>query len=113
MTTREELAALYANDWQVADGVFDISFTPRGGTPVNGIKATQGDLTRSEIQRMGVEYSVSNYDTVFVTYASTYTGGARPLENDIVTDGSTSYMVKRVVETMAQTQLVLFLLQVR
>ena len=93
--------------------MFDLAFTPRGGSQVTGIKAQQGDLTRSEIVRMGAEFGISNYDTVFITWDSTYTGGARPLENDVVTDGANSYTVKSTVETVYGAQLVLFLRKVR
>lgn len=76
--TRAALYALYKDDWAHADAIEDVSWTPRGAAAVNSIKATRGEIAKSQIRFMGQEFLDMGCDTVMVIWDATITGPDRP-----------------------------------
>jgi hypothetical protein len=66
------LASDIANDWNVIDGVEEVTITPDtpAATAVTGVKALQRQLTRQDVF-FGAPAGVSPSDTVFHVWAST------------------------------------------
>lgn len=104
--TRDALYERFKNDWQFAEAVEEVTWTPRGLGPVSGIKATRGDISKSSLRFFGQEFADLDCDTTLLLWDATILGDQRPSgDKSILVDGrGVSYTVEYAKQVAYDTQ---------